>query len=239
MKDYIQYRTTANLMFQEELKFNISSQLVKEITIKTSSLKLTYDKEFSIIFELENCDDKSADEVIQETEAYLDMLLDELSFEYSSSFSAIEITSFILNDKQQKDRLHYDSVTFPRAIDNVTAQNLVDSIENGGYLINSYKRLFRTSLQMKDPISKFILLYSTLILKVGPAQSQVDAYISAQEPSVMFKASTRSGGGPDETIYTYLRNQIGHTQPSTNVNQISEEVKSILEKFEIIVKSAL
>lgn len=74
-------------------------------------------------------------------------------------------------------------------------------------------------------------------LKVN--QRSVDNFIKSIESDVEVRPTARENASFDETIYSFLRNQIGHTQETTDTNELHREVSLNLNGLREIVKVAI
>ena len=96
---------------------------------------------------------------------------------------------------------------------------------------------FRLALQSPDPLSVFMKLYNLLLKKKGPSQKEVDAFIKKIEPEVPESDSPRENRR--ETIYTRLRNEIGHHRENATLPNTEREIKQRLGHFQTLVRKAI
>lgn len=101
-----------------------------------------------------------------------------------------------------------------------------------------YKKLFIEITKFDDALAKFILFYSILTALKGN-QKLVDNFIKSIEPAVEVRPTTRENANFNETIYSFLRNQIGHTQETTDTNELHKEISLNLNGLREIVKVAI
>lgn len=111
---------------------------------------------------------------------------------------------------------------------------------------DSYYVIFKTALLSSSPTTTFITLYSLLLLKIAdetnehPSQSKVDTFIEEQTDVYdVTKNIPSTRGNRDETLYTWLRNQIAHTQSNTDISSIDRQIELNLLDFIKIVKKKL
>ncbi|OPH52184.1 hypothetical protein BC351_33160 [Paenibacillus ferrarius] len=112
-----------------------------------------------------------------------------------------------------------------------------------------YKRLYRNVLQIADPIARFMLLYSLLQLALeADNQKGVDDFIriTTWYNSSLDRITTRTGANFKETIYSWLRNAVGHTQESYIIGgrsysfeEILEEIDSFVDTLSLITRQAI
>lgn len=103
---------------------------------------------------------------------------------------------------------------------------------------NDFKRIFIEVSKLEDPISKFTLYYSLLSILKGK-QEKVDEFIESVDKDVTKRETTRKDIDFEETIYTYLRNQVGHVQEDTELDLLTCEIRNNVEGLRKILKLAL
>jgi hypothetical protein len=114
-----------------------------------------------------------------------------------------------------------------------------------------YKRLYRAALQSVDPIARFMFLYSILFdvldAKSKWGQSTVDSFIRKHCRDV-YKPTEDRGSKRipknkkpprQETIYTWLRNQVGHTESDSEIIAVGKMIEEKLGEFSAVVKKAI
>jgi hypothetical protein len=103
------------------------------------------------------------------------------------------------------------------------------------YNMDLLKR-YNYSLSIKEPIGKFISLYSLLSSIAKDKQHLIDKQIESVDPNVAkyFPAQRKS-----ETIYTRLRNELAHIRDGTSIMQTHSEIILHLPRFEWIIKEIL
>lgn len=104
--------------------------------------------------------------------------------------------------------------------------------------------LFNYSSRQKDPVTQFMFLYNIILLLHNDTQRDVDAFILAEEPGVkMIQRTYTDNNGKsktkNETIYTNLRNRVGHIIPGTDLSKTYEEISQYVSSFEQLVKKAI
>lgn len=105
---------------------------------------------------------------------------------------------------------------------------------------NLYYSLYRFASQFTDPISRYLILYGTLLLLTGDSQKNADNFIRSNEKGVLEKPSrARNVNGKMETIYTYLRNEIGHPPKTKKMEDTLKEVKEKVNGLASLVKTAI
>jgi hypothetical protein len=129
------------------------------------------------------------------------------------------------------------TVDLPKNISKELEQSLIDNSLLTKLKNDPYQRLYRAAMRTVDQLGKFMLLYGILydLLK---SQKKIDELIKREEPGVEERASTRKGKD-NETIYTWLRNQIGHPQKDTNLSKVEIEISRVCDKLAYIVNNVI
>ncbi|QTH42057.1 hypothetical protein J4772_31890 [Cohnella sp. LGH] len=109
-------------------------------------------------------------------------------------------------------------------------------IKNGKAKSYLYK-LYRAAMNNNDSFTKFMLLYG-LFYHMFRTQNEVDRFIWGIDDTEVEMDSTR-GNGTKETIYTYLRNQVGHTQVDSNFDEVVVKMSNCVQKLSYYVKKAI
>jgi hypothetical protein len=103
-----------------------------------------------------------------------------------------------------------------------------------------YYSLFRWVLRQDDPVARFMYLYRILLSLQGGAnhtQKSVDAFITSQEPGVQTVFNVRLNR--NETIYTRLRNEVGHEIGGTTLAITRQGMEQRIGKLVNHVKAAI
>jgi hypothetical protein len=105
----------------------------------------------------------------------------------------------------------------------------------------NYFVLFRAAQRSESAVERFLLFYALLLLIVvrGPDEQRVvDAFIRREEPLV---PETRRPDKPQikETIYSRLRNEIGHKRQNANIAQTRAEIEGRVDSLARLVQRAI
>ncbi|CUU46962.1 hypothetical protein [Clostridium beijerinckii] len=105
---------------------------------------------------------------------------------------------------------------------------------------DTYDNIYKLILSSSDEISKFILLYSILLLLIGN-QKDVDIFIENELNKNGMKIEYRKSTKYEfnNTIYTWLRNEIGHTTKKSDINEIKDLIDRHIETLDYLVKIAM
>jgi hypothetical protein len=98
-----------------------------------------------------------------------------------------------------------------------------------------YFEMFRSTMAMNETISKFMLLYFIALSICNDRQEKVDKKILRHQPSTPTNEPYGKRKTP-ETIYTRLRNEIGHRRPGTSIEGTRKEMQANLNGLMNAVK---
>lgn len=105
-------------------------------------------------------------------------------------------------------------------------ETLLSQNNHAGY--ENYE-LFRSALSLTDPLSKFMALYNIVLALSGDTQEAVDTFILAVQPDIATNPPFHTRrSGIDETVYTRLRNEIGHKREGTTLEKTRNEMDANL-----------
>jgi len=106
------------------------------------------------------------------------------------------------------------------------------------YTSNYLYSAYRFAINQDDPVARFMFLYNILLLLNRDKQKQVNNFIRSEMPSVPLSPR------PDnpnviETVYTRLRNEVGHSRAGTAPEQTRKAIQNEVEAFQELVKTAI
>lgn len=90
---------------------------------------------------------------------------------------------------------------------------------------------------LDDPISRFLSLYAMLASITNDRQSEIDALIEREEPTVSKSYSPKTG--QPESLFTRLRNELAHHREGVSVFDTHDEIRLHVARFEWIVGRVL
>jgi len=102
-----------------------------------------------------------------------------------------------------------------------------------------YRSLYRFAFEITEPIAHFMLLYGIILLLTGGKQKKVDNFICENEKGVLKKPTRVPEKTYNETIYTYLRNEIGHPPIGKKLEDTRKEIKQKTNGLASLVKAAI
>jgi hypothetical protein len=108
--------------------------------------------------------------------------------------------------------------------------------------------LFRSAMNSSSQTEKFVHLYNVLLMLFDDKQEDVDVFIVGQEPSVKQtpdppdspkRKRKKSKTDWKETIYTRLRNEMGHPRMGVNLDETKREMADQVHGLIKLVKRAI
>jgi hypothetical protein len=114
------------------------------------------------------------------------------------------------------------------------ADKLKQPETDADFLIDQY----RIAVSQRDEVTRFLFLYHILLFINQDKQRAVDQMIVGIEPTIIQSPSPRY---PDqyETIFTRLRNELGHHRPNTSVEVTKGEIRENVGLLQSITKKAI
>lgn len=130
-----------------------------------------------------------------------------------------------------------------RSVDASEIPQLQSTLESAPPNRDPYISQFRWIMRQEDPVARFMHMYKILLsLEGGPRHNQgpVDSFIQAEESTVQMVHNPHLNR--QETIYTRLRNEVGHefagTTPATtrqgmeqHIDKLADHVKTAISKL--------
>ncbi len=119
-------------------------------------------------------------------------------------------------------------------------EQLKTQLEKASSLERLYFLMFRSALQPKSPVEKFLHLYSILLMLNNDDQESIDAFIVKEQPSVVKVPPVASWRKEeDETIYTCLRNSVIQYRKVVNNDSFIAEIENHLPRLIELTKKAI
>lgn len=119
---------------------------------------------------------------------------------------------------------------------------LRELLESDTPLVDGAISFFRFSLRQTNPVARFMLLYNILLSLNGDNQAKLDNFLISMKPQVEVKPSPHKkwkSSNLYETVYTRLRNEIGHARKGAVPRETAKEIESHISDFQSIVRNAI
>ncbi len=198
-------------------------------------------------------DVESANDACRLTQGTVVDIIDKLSFELGVPISNPQLSGATVTHEIESEKGSNSKILDVHGIDTVTFSCRVEIVQKLGLeAINNtrtflkkkdisnfrYFPVFRSALNNDDPVVRFMMLYKILLHKFGDNQREVDQFIRVSEPGV---PETPRPDKPEimETVYTRLRNEIGHVRPSAVPEQTRNEIANWVNHLVGLVKKAI
>jgi len=129
----------------------------------------------------------------------------------------------------------------PMSLGPGSREQLRDSLEEAGLSGEAYFRRFRKALATDESVGKFMALYQIIETLHGMpprTQQDIDSAIQRLQPGVEVKPSPHRPT-VNETVYTRLRNETGHSRQGASFEVTRAEIKQHLNGLTELVKKAI
>jgi len=207
-------------------------------------VKIKTEKEFlSITFFIHNIFCK--DEALSLTRDTAELIANKISFELNCQIGDIWCNGYFLPKKDENGHVGSSSLLVSCNIVGATVthgfeitQKLKEFLEEPSKDSDRYLALFRFALNQTNSITRFLFLYNLMLLLNGDKQRDVDVQILFINNNTPVTPDPRN---PKimETIYTRLRNEVGHRRSNVDPTKTTKEIQQNISVFQNIVKAAL
>jgi len=127
-----------------------------------------------------------------------------------------------------------------RFVVGLTAASLKKELEQAEPPGENIFSLFRLGLNATSPVEKFMILYNILLMLFDDSQPKVDAFIRGQDPNVPLTPDPRPNHQSRlETVYTRLRNELGHKRSGVSLDRTKEEMTKRANDLANLTKHAI
>jgi len=98
---------------------------------------------------------------------------------------------------------------------------------------------FRSARQSMSPVEEFMHLYNILLIIYTDSQADVERFIVSEDPAVSRTQHPLKAPGVMETVYTRLRNELGHKRPGVSLDNTKSEMANQLGGLIALTKRAI
>ena len=99
--------------------------------------------------------------------------------------------------------------------------------------------LFRSARQSQSPTEEFMHLHNILLMIFNDKQRDVEAFIMSEDPATPQTQHPLKPPGVMETVYTKLRNELGHKRAGVNVDKTKSQMAERLDGLIALTKRAI
>jgi hypothetical protein len=194
-----------------------------------------------VIFELS--DVLGEEDAQATTKPVLDSILGQIAVELDVGIGEPQQTMFgYSNDEGDWELKHSHSISWrarppdvvPDAEKREELATLLKQTPQSPQLLAAY----RFACSRHDPVAQFMFLYNILLQNCGDRQGRVDSFIRDALPGVEETVSPHRKG-KTETVFTRLRNEVGHVRDKAPSAQTVAEIEQHLPAIRDLVQAAI
>ena len=173
--------------------------------------------------------------------------LDRLSFRYNIAIDDAEITGSQFSERSPSAGSgHLVEPSAPvlargpiTAIVGIPPERIRTELERRDAPGQLYYGLFRSAKQSHGPVEEFMHLYNLLLMLFEDKQSEVDAFLLSQDPTIPQTPDPRPHVHRMETVYTRLRNEFGYHRTGVNLSHTKMEMAERVGDLSALVQKAI
>ena len=220
----------------ESVEFSNSLPTVEKITVETQvddSIKIDF--HLIDVFAIEDAEDIAKPIVVS--------IIDRLAFELDVSIGDPRLSGATVPKDASASAIRTMTsmpvswrVLAPDVVPDAARRHEIEAILEQPYSRPDLYSAYRFSCNQSDAVARYMFLYNILLQLHNDSQTQVDDFIRREEPAVAQSPSPRSGM---ETIYTRLRNEVGHRRPGVTPEQTRTEMESKMTGLQELTKRAI
>jgi hypothetical protein len=236
--NFIEYIADINVPLSNSFVIHYNRKRITNIEIeKTESNILTFR------FNLEN-GSLTEEEVKDATHQIAIDMINLISYLFNLSYKGLHTSVFCRNGKKiQYGRATFSSFATLQIIGDNTLQikekfkdkSLLQELRN-----NPYHSMLREILSVNHTLSKYLLLYSLIYLISEDNQNRVETFIKGNEPNVEMMERIKSNGTTEyKSVYTTLRNRIGHMNKDETIDNLTKDMSRTLNGLIRLAKLAV
>ncbi|RFB18938.1 hypothetical protein DZB84_01405 [Bacillus sp. HNG] len=233
---FIKYRGEIGKILFEPLYFEYDDNNVISLKIYKNEKEENYIY-FHFTFKDKISDLESAKKL---TKKYLNDFTNLLLYLYGYSVKHLEVHEFTdtIFLKGSFDYVGTIEDNFEKIKDRITDRGLLCTLEE-----NISFRLYKSAMEISDPFGKFMFLYS-IIYDIFGNQAKLESYIKSTMNNVetLKRVKTNLKNEEiivEETIFTWIRNHIGHTNKLTDIELIRGQVMKNTANLSNLVLKAI
>ncbi len=175
----------------------------------------------------------------------LSSIIDHLAFELNVSIGEPRMTGVTL-PKDASGSLHtvstsvlamWDVAAPTRTLGEDKRQELAELLEQPIARPDLFSA-FRFAANQKDAVARFMFLYNILLQLHDDNQRRLDHFVRQQAPGIP-QSPRPDKPNVTETVYTRLRNQVGHRRSRATPEQTRSEIEANVGSFQELVRTAI
>lgn len=235
--NYIEYIAEINAPLSNSLIIDYNTSEITNIEVEKQ------DSELILRFHFEDTNIKE-EEVYEATHQLAFDIANLISYRFNLGCRSLHRSVFCRNGKRTSyGRGISIGISTMQIIGDNTIQ-IKESFKDKDFLRelrnNPYHLMFREIMLVNHTLSKYLLLYSLIHLLCGDNQKNVEVFVKANEQNVEIMERKRSDGKNEKmTVYTTLRNRIGHMGTDEDINSLTEDMSRTIYGLIRLVKIAI
>lgn len=230
IKDFEILNIDNSMIVDEKISYNSEIKVKEEKIVLNISLQKIEKENKIFVIKVSSDKDLFEEELMPLTMKYVDNLLNKIAFYFQNAkVGEPWVVDTCFKDKKIGTAEIYSSVVVStEERDKKLLGRLCEEIKQGNNFDNEEYTLFRSALNNEDVVVKYMFLYQILSFKHLnnnglESQKMVDDFIKSKFTEDKHMFQKWSDSGREETIYTRLRNQVGHFRGKT-----SEETRNVM-----------
>lgn len=251
MSSYVKYKVVIknfeilnidnSIITNEKISYNNETEIKEEkINLNISLQEIEVDNK---IFVIEATSDKELfeQELMPLAMKYVDNLLKKIAFYFENAKVGEPwvVETYFKDKKIGTAEIYGSIVVSTKDRDKKLLESLCKEIKQGNNFDKEEYSLFRAAMNNEDVVVKYMFLYQILSFKHlnsngFESQKMVDDYIKSKVAKDKHMFKKWSDTGREETIYTRLRNQVGHFRGKTSQETRSAMNAKIHELIELV-----
>ncbi|WP_152419764.1 methylamine utilization protein MauJ [Bhargavaea cecembensis] len=242
--NYVEYYTDVENLNPVTFKVNHNEDYITEINIIIEEETLPPKNKMTIHLKLQS-NITSTEKALESTLTTAKNLINLLTYKTGGKFGSLRRGCYSINGKGvlgigEITLYNFETTDLPQWISQSLELGLKDNNLLANLKTNDYHRLYREAMQTNDVIARYMFLYGIVYHVQNSSQDKVDSYIRRLNPSIEERTSTNPRTPNKQiTIYTWLRNEIGHTTGNTDINMVKHEINEVCDTFAQLVKDAI
>lgn len=182
----------------------------------------------------------------QITKELLQDILNVISYEYNAITHKPVVNVIQLNGNTHlfvNDTVNIIARAHVQGIVGNPSEDLKKSLKDAN-LVNAlatsvHFQMYKSAMELTDPLSRFMFLYSILLL-IKRKQEKVDDFIKTEIPNVEMRKREKTSGSIEEaTVFTTLRNSVGHITEKIRMKEVVNDMEKYVGQLAGLTKKAI
>lgn len=192
-------------------------------------------------------DAASIPDALKQGEGVATFVSNRLSFQFEKHVSTFELKEYSSNENNHGSPIQnvgqigqgIQTIGVSKAMTHDERQQTQDLLERKDDSGDEYYLLFRSALGLTDTLSRFMGIYNIVLLLCDDKQKEVDKFVLSVQPKVPKTQRPDKQTKFLESVYTKLRNQVGHVRKNTTIDGTKNEMAIHLEGLIEVAKELI